>query len=38
MQYQQYESAKAAWLRANPQATPAQIEAAFQRIARRLGI
>lgn len=36
--YAAYEQQKAAWLRANPEATPEQIEAAFIKIARELGI
>jgi len=38
MNYSSYEREKAAWLRANPQATPQQIERAFQAIAKRLGV
>ena len=36
--YSTYEAEKAAWLRANPEATAEQIEAAFLEIARKLGI
>ena len=36
--YQQYEYEKQAWLRRHPDATPAQIDRAFQAIARRLGL
>lgn len=36
--YQRYESDKAAWLRAHPDATPDQIERAMRAIAERLGI
>lgn len=36
--YKRYEAAKAQWLRNNPNATPEQIEAAFKRIARELGV
>jgi hypothetical protein len=36
--YRKYEAEKQAWLRAHPNATPEQIEQAFQAIARRLGI
>ena len=36
--YQLYSQKKAAWLKANPQATPEQIEAAFRAIAERLGV
>lgn len=36
--YQLYSEKKAAWLKANPHATPEQIEAAFRAIAERLGI
>jgi len=36
--YQLYEYEKQAWLRRNPEATPAQIERAFMAIARRLGL
>jgi len=38
MSYQSYEYAKAYWIRANPNATPAQFEAAMQRLARQMGI
>ena len=38
MSYFRYEAAKAAWLRANPNATQAQIEAAFKRLAKSLGV
>jgi len=38
MSYQAYEYAKAFWLRANPTATPAQYEAACQRLARQMGV
>lgn len=38
MSYHRYEAAKAAWLRANPNATQEQIEAAFKRLARQLGV
>ena len=38
MSYQQYEQAKAYWLRTNPNATPAQFEAACKRLARQMGI
>lgn len=33
-----YEAHKAAWLRAHPNATPSEIEAASRAIARKLGI
>lgn len=33
-----YEAAKAAWIAAHPNATPAEYEAAMRRIARRLGL
>jgi len=36
--YQQYEWAKAFWLRSNPNATPAEFEAACKRLARQMGI
>lgn len=36
--YQLYSQKKAEWLRANPNATPEQIEAAFRAIAERIGI
>ncbi len=36
--YATYEAQKAAWLRAHPEATAEQIEAAFAEIARELGI
>lgn len=36
--YSAYEAAKQAWLRANSAATSEQIEAAFQAIAKRLGV
>lgn len=36
--YAQYEAAKAAWLRAHPNATADQIERACRAIARRLGL
>lgn len=38
MNYQNYEFAKAFWLKANPNATPAQFEAACKRLAREMGI
>ncbi len=38
MSYQQYEAAKAFWIRANPNATPAQYEAACKRLAKQLGV
>jgi len=38
MTYAQYEAAKAFWLRANPNATPAQYEAACKRLARMMGV
>lgn len=38
MSYSRYESEKSAWLRANPDATPEQIERAFKRIAKALGV
>lgn len=38
MTYQQYEAAKAFWLRAHPNATPAEYEAACKRLARVMGI
>ncbi len=34
----QYESLKAAWIAAHPNATPAEYTRAMRRIARRLGI
>lgn len=37
-EYAIYMQQKAAWLRANPGATPEQIETAFKAIADRLGI
>lgn len=36
--YSGYEAAKAAWIHANPRATPAEYEAAIARIARRYGV
>ena len=36
--YQLYSEKKAAWLKANPNATPEQIEAECKRIAERLGV
>jgi hypothetical protein len=36
--YQLYSEKKAAWLRANQNATPEQIETAFRAIAERIGI
>lgn len=36
--YQLYSQKKAEWLRANPNATSEQIEAAFRAIAERIGI
>ena len=36
--YQRYSAEKAAWLCANPNATPEQIERAYQLIAKRLGV
>jgi hypothetical protein len=36
--YQKYSLAKVEWLKANPGATPEQIEQAFQAIARKLGV
>ena len=38
MTYQHYEFAKAFWLRAHPNATPSQFEAACKRLARLMGI
>ncbi len=38
MSYSRYEAEKSAWLRAHPDATPAQIEQAFKRIAKALGV
>lgn len=38
MSYQQYEAAKAAWVRTHPNATPAEYEAAMARIAEELGV
>jgi len=36
--YSAYKAAKDAWLSANPGATAKQIEAAFQAIAKKLGL
>ena len=36
--YQQYRADKAAWIAANPGATPEQYEAALTAIAKRLGL
>jgi len=36
--YSQYEAEKARWLRNHPDATPIQIQIAFEAIARRLGL
>lgn len=36
--YQRYEAAKAAWLRAHPNATADQIERACRAIARKFGL
>jgi len=38
MNFHLYELAKKQWLNANPQATPQEIQAAFVRIARKLGL
>lgn len=38
MNYQRYEAEKAAWLSRHPSASAAEIERAFQAIARRLGL
>ena len=38
MNYSAYEAAKAQWIAANPEATPAQYERAMRRLARRCGI
>lgn len=38
MSYQQYEAAKAHWLRTHPTATPAEFEAACKRLARSMGL
>jgi len=35
--YQAYKAAKEEWLKANPSASPEQIEQAFKDIARKLG-
>jgi len=36
--YLAYEAEKAAWIAANPDATPDQYEAAMREIAKRLGV
>ena len=38
MSWQAYEAAKRAWIAANPNATPAQYDAAMRAIARRFGL
>ena len=38
MSFQLYELAKQEWLKANPNATPQEMQAAFVRIARKLGL
>jgi hypothetical protein len=38
MSLSRYEAEKSAWLRAHPDATPEQVEQAFKRIAKALGI